>query len=193
MRVARILAKSREYANAIAHVVLGTEEFIKSLVLLMENKGFSLRKMKNYKKLFYNHKARHSIISDFFSIWMIGRHLLLVPERKKDESKVLYWVNLLREFSGSLLDVADNYDWWKQADTTKQNCFYVDYENDLQAPSKFKRADYEEAQKQAKRFIMDIRILMIVLLRANETQLKEYHKTFWDADLPDILGESIGK
>lgn len=193
MRVAQILAKANEYPNAIAHLILGTEEFIKALVLLMESKGFSLRKMKNYKRLFYNHKARHSIISDFFSIWMFASHLLLIPARKKNENKVLYWINLLREFSGNLLNMSGNHEWWKTADQRKQNCFYVDYENGLLVPATFTKEGYEEAKKHVNRFTKDVRILMAVLVKANDETIEMYRTTFWDTDLPDIFSETIGK
>lgn len=49
---AKILSKVKEYPHAVSHLILGTEELIKSFVLLLENKQFNLRAIKGYKKLF---------------------------------------------------------------------------------------------------------------------------------------------
>lgn len=193
LRIAAILEKNKEYSNAIAHLILGTEEFIKATVLLLECKGFSLRTMKKYSKLFYNHTARHTIIKDFFSFWMVARNLFLIEGRKPKENKVAYWINLLKDLTGTVLDSLDNHEWWKTADTRKQNCFYADYENDLLLPKSFELADYQEAKKHVDRFIYDTRIVLAVLLKANEQQLEGFRRTFWDTDFPEMLSETINQ
>lgn len=193
LRVASILAKSGEHANAIAHLILGTEEFIKATVLILESKNFSLRSMKKYQKLFYNHSARHTIIKDFFSFWMAAQHLMQIKERKKTENKILYWINTIQSISGALLNSVDNHDWWKGADTRKQNCFYADYDNGLVLPNSFTASDYQEAKKHVDRFIREARILMLIMLKANEAQLETFREQFWDTDFPDILSETVNK
>lgn len=192
-RVAKILSNHKEYPNAIAHLILGTEEFIKATVLLMESKGFTMSKMKKYKSLFYNHSARHTIIRDFYSMWMVMSNLFDTKPRKKNENKVLYWLNIIKDVAGDVIESVDNHEWWKTADTRKQNCFYVDYANGLLVPSSFTELQYLEAKKHVERFIYDMRVIIAVLIKANEEQLHILRERFWDYDFPDMVSEVISK
>ncbi|SDX00193.1 abortive infection protein, AbiV family [Hydrobacter penzbergensis] len=193
LRVARLLEKHEEYANAIAHLILGSEEFIKAVVLLLESKGFSLRAMKKYNKLFYNHSARHIIISDFYSIWMAVRTLFDIPSKKQGESSPSHWMNVFSGVAKGFLESLDNHSWWKAADDHKQHCFYVDYENKVLLPSVFSKQHYLEAKKHVDRFLFDLRTIVVVLLRADEQQLNEYKRILWSDDIPDILNQAIPK
>src|SRR6266542_2901724 len=66
----KILAEAGFYGQAISHLILAIEEYIKALYLFLEGKEFQLRHVKSIKGIFYSHAARHSIIRDSYSVWM---------------------------------------------------------------------------------------------------------------------------
>lgn len=51
-KVAKLLSEAEEYPNAVAHLILGTEELIKTLALFLKCKGFNFSTMKDYKRFF---------------------------------------------------------------------------------------------------------------------------------------------
>ena len=56
------IAAIEEYGSAISHLVLGAEELLKGVVLLMDYKGFHLRKVKGISRIFFQHRARHAVL-----------------------------------------------------------------------------------------------------------------------------------
>jgi AbiV family abortive infection protein len=190
-RSAKILSKEKEYPHAVSHLILGTEELIKSFVLLLENIQFNLRAIKGYKKLFYNHSATHSIIKEFFSVWVFFRQLLDIKKNKRNENTALYWLGIAGTVLRGVLSGVNNYEWWNTADTLKQNCFYVDYTDKIISPNTVKEAKYMEAEKHVNSFYEDIRFLMAVLARANDKQLEEFRKLFKETEMKELMQESI--
>lgn len=188
---AKILSKVKQYPHAVSHLILGTEELIKSFVLLLEFKQFNLRAIKGYKKLFHNHFARHSLIKDFFSVWVFFRQILDLKKKKRNENTALYWLGIVQTVLRSVLSGVNNYEWWNTADTLKQNCFYVDYANKIISPDSVTEAKYTEAEKYVNSFYKDIRFLMAVLARANDKQMDEFRKLFKETEIKDLIQESI--
>lgn len=190
-RTAKTLSSAKEYPHAVSHLILGTEELIKSFVLLLENKQFNLRAIKSYKKLFYNHSARHSILKEFFSVWLFFRQLLDIKKKRRNENTALYLLGIAGTVLRGVLSGVNNYEWWNTADTLKQNCFYVDYTDKIISPDTIDEAKYMEAEKHVRPFYEDIRFLMAVLARANDKQLEEFRKLFRETEMKELMQESI--
>lgn len=190
-RIAHLLSQSKQYSNAIAHHILGTEELIKATVLFLESKQFNLKKIEGYKLLFYNHKARHSIIKEFFSVWLFCKNIFNIEKKRKQESSFTYFLKAVSTTLEGVLVGVNNYDWWSQADTLKQNCFYVDYRNGLIKPDTFTKSDYDNAEKHVMSFRKDVRIVMLILTKSNEEQLQAYRESFIKANFQGLLTETL--
>ncbi|HWJ29144.1 MAG TPA: AbiV family abortive infection protein [Flavisolibacter sp.] len=190
-RCAEILSTSGEYSNAVAHLILGAEESIKALLLFLESKGFGLRGVDGYKKLFRDHKARHSIIKEFYSVIMALKSLILIDSKKESENAFLYYLKAATEVAYGIISGIENYNWWNKADSLKQECFYVDYKTVIKDPIFISIKEYDDAFKNVSAFQKDIRLIIAVLNKANESQLKEFRKAFNEANFKNILKDTI--
>ncbi|WP_199139925.1 AbiV family abortive infection protein, partial [Pedobacter sp. ASV12] len=81
---AEILAKAYQYQNAIAHLILGSEELVKSFWCLLMGRNINLKKLPWFTKLFYNHKIRHDLLKDFFSVYLLFFNTSLSKRKKSD-------------------------------------------------------------------------------------------------------------
>lgn len=146
-KVARVLSEVSEYPSAVAHLILGTEELIKALALLLEGKEFNFSTMTDYKKVFYNHSARHSILKEFFSVWLFCKTIIDLKKKRNGEHSILYALRVGASILGGGLEGVRNYEWWSAADKLKQNGFYVDYVNGVISPDVIGEAAYNKANK----------------------------------------------
>lgn len=171
-RCASILYDTGEHQNAIAHLILGTEELIKAFGCLLTAKGWAVKQQPWFGKLFKNHKTRHDLIKDFFSIY-----LLINFSAKRVKNKKGFWASVGQAI-GSTVIAAGNYIWWKNADDMKQRAFYVDYINGLIDPADISKDDYETAARYVKIFEEDISGLMRKIEVATPGQLKIIEEDF---------------
>lgn len=44
------------------------------------------------KKIFYDHKARHSVVKEFFSVWSLFKPFLNIKKRQRSENKTFYYI-----------------------------------------------------------------------------------------------------
>lgn len=192
-KVAGILSEAKEYSNAVAHLILGTEELIKTLALFLEGKGFNYSTMKDYKKIFYNHTARHSILKEFFSVWLFCKSIADLKKKKKDEHSIMYALGIVSTILGAGLEGITNYEWWSTADRLKQNGFYVDYINGVISPDAIGETDYGKAHKIVTAFRKDVRLFIGVVSAADGKQLLELKANFETAELKSLIEESIAR
>lgn len=122
---AKILANEKKYANAVAHLILGSEELLKSLVLFLESKAFDLRNVEGYKKLFSNHRARHSIIKEFYSVIIIIKKFIELFESKKKEPLFLQILKGIKSGLEGVLQAANNHEWWIKQIPSSSNVFIL--------------------------------------------------------------------
>ncbi|KIA92279.1 hypothetical protein OC25_17765 [Pedobacter kyungheensis] len=137
---ADILAQNDQSQNAISHLILGSEELVKSFWCLLMSRNINLKQLPWFTKLFYNHKVRHELLKDFFSVYLFVFNSTL-PTRSKGDS-LLKNIQILLSRSVSAYG---NYNWWKRADDLKQQTFYVDFKDGILDPSSFTKADYHIA------------------------------------------------
>ena len=192
-RIAKILSESKEHANAVSHLILGTEELIKALALFMEGKGFNFSTMPDYKKIFFNHSARHSVLKEFFSVWIFCKSLVELKKKKTSENSFLYGLRMVAEVLGAGVEGVTNYVWWNEADRLKQNGFYVDYKNGMISPESIDEIDYSKALKITTAFRKDIRVFISALSAANEKDLKGLRSNFETTDIKNLIAEGIAR
>lgn len=192
-KVAKLLSEAEEYPNAVAHLILGTEELIKILALFLECKGFNFSTMKDYKKIFYNHSARHSILKEFFSVWIFCKSIFDLKKKKTGEHSIMYALGIATSILGAGMEGIMNYEWWSTADKLKQNGFYVDYINEVISPDIIGETDYKKAHKIIMTFRKDARLFIGAISVADEKQLAEFKANSETAELKNLLAESIAR
>ncbi|MFT3979635.1 MAG: AbiV family abortive infection protein [Ferruginibacter sp.] len=191
-KIAKLLGEHQEYPNAIAHLILGTEELVKALALLLQGKGFRVSNMKKYKLLFSNHGARHVVIKDIYSFAIFFSNISRMVDRKNDKSiKNMAFVTY--KIFTSIAQGIKNDEWWKEADKRKQKCFYVDFENELLSPDRFTVDDFQEALTIINVFKKDAGRLRRYIFQCSEDELKGYISRVNQSKLFDTLNERIKK
>ena len=148
---ADILVQNDQPQNAISHLILGSEELVKSFWCLLMSRNVNLKQLPWFTKLFYNHKIRHGLLKDFFSVYLFFFNATL-PSRSKGDG-LLKNIQVLLSRS---INAYGNYNWWKRADDLKQQTFYVDFKDGLLDPSSVTKADYDIALKYVTLFKDDL-------------------------------------
>lgn len=179
--VASILAANLEYGNAISHLILGSEELLKAATVLMEGKGFNLRKSAGIRKTFYNHRARHSIFKEVFSVLLAFKTF-----RNKSRSTSLFAGLLQGAVSGWL-----NYRWWEKADILKQKGFYTDYSGELSDPGSLDKNDYEKALRHTHALRIELTESMKLLEQMNKIAIDDLKKNIEVTELLSLIDESV--
>lgn len=128
-KAAELLVQFDDYANGVAHLILGSEELVKSFVLVLQAYDFPVKKIANYDKLFTHHTARHNLLKEFHSVYRFIRGIVEWPEWKQEHSFLSNFSKALNYSIGILNNSVANYEWWDKADQMKQHCFYLDYNN----------------------------------------------------------------
>ncbi len=152
-RCANILASNGEYSNSVAHLILGTEELIKAFVCLLLSKGLSLKGQSWFEKMFTDHKTRHDLIKDFFSIYLTFNYSI-------DKIKVDGILSFFGSATLNIMMAFGNYSWWKNADELKKCAFYVDFADKVIDPSDVGEESYQVAKNYVGQFDKDITSLM---------------------------------
>lgn len=159
-KVALILADAGHYGQALPHLLVSTEELIKALVIVLDAKGFKLRKIRGMDVFFKNHEIRFFIAYFMFAIGLFGDDLmrwlpilrknsaLLVRfmRNKKRRDIAIKWY-CLRKF----VTIREEIKWFSRAEVLRQNGFYVDMKNELISPAHITKHDFEEAKKRIKK------------------------------------------
>lgn len=191
LRCAEILPYNSEFSNAIAHLILSAEEQIKSLVCLLVARGFKLKQMPWFSKLFKEHKIRHMLVKDLFTIWLFIQGFLELASQK-DKG---FWKAILiyaEQAALGALKAHANYRWWEKADKLKQDCFYVDFGNPIIDPARYQYQDYHNALSHVTTFKREVRKIMAIIKRTNEKDLRELEKQMRIVNFEEMLSETMG-
>ncbi|NCU04899.1 MAG: AbiV family abortive infection protein [Chitinophagaceae bacterium] len=184
---ANILARHENYGNAIGLLILGSEEYIKCFLLFLEGYGFDLLKTKEIQGIFSKHRSRHAILRDFYSIWMVLKHVLDAHSFTSGKG----FATQLLHSAIQLIPARNNYHWWEKADYLKQKGFYADYLNRLISPSNLTKSDYENALAKTKDIPTDIQYFMNKIKAMNKKELDDFLPLFEESQLPILIGKSI--
>jgi len=188
-QAALILSSIGDYGNAISHLILGAEELLKASVLFLDGKGFNLRNKSGVNKIFYNHKARHAVAKEFFSVWLFVRKMIL-PDSYIGNSRRKILRQGISLFYGAIFGL-QNYEWWDNADCLKQKGFYVDFADNIVNPASFTDNEYNQALRYFNALRKDFDILIDSLGKLNQHEIDEVIELFSATELAELIDESI--
>lgn len=163
-----ILAGAGQHQNAIAHLILGSEELVKSFWCLLMGRKINLKKLPWFTKLFYNHKIRHDLLKDFLSVYLLLFNSTL-PKRKKSDG-ILKTIGI---FLGRSITAYGNYLWWENADIIKQRAFYIDFEDGIIDPALISVSDYTSALNYVTLFRNDLRQMIAKIDSLSDDRLQK--------------------
>lgn len=191
---AKLLASHKDYGNGIAHLILGTEEQIKSIVLMLQGYDFPVRDIVYYDKLFYLHSARHNVLKEFHSIFVFADSISKYSAARKLKNNNETFGQM---FMGGLQSVkkgVENYIWWDSADKLKQNCFYLDYTDEgLIDPAIIDEKQWNIALKFVSKFTLDLQVLMETVANATDRELANFRSQFIESEMVEMVSESINR
>jgi len=162
-QAALILSSIGDYGNAISHLILGAEELLKASVLFLDGKGFNLRNKSGVNKIFYNHKARHAVAKEFFSVWLFVRKMIL-PDSYIGNSRRKILRQGISLFYGAIFGL-QNYEWWDN--------------------------EYNQALRYFNALRKDFDILIDSLGKLNQHEIDEVIELFSATELAELIDESI--
>lgn len=191
-KAAETLAGISDYANGIAHLILGSEELVKSFVILLQAYDFPVKKIANYDKLFTNHTARHNLLKEFYTIYMFISGVIQWPKWNAKRSTFENVVQVLLYGTRMVSDSFQNHIWWNEADKMKQNCFYLDYNSKgIEDPIVFDKKAFEVANDFRQKLKKDLRLMTLIIEHAQPNDLNELKQAFINGDMIEQIDESI--
>ncbi|RFZ94141.1 AbiV family abortive infection protein [Mucilaginibacter conchicola] len=189
---AELLVQSGDYANSVAHLILGSEELIKSFVLVLQAYEFPVKKIANYDKLFTHHTARHNLLKEFYSVYRFIRGIVEWPEWKQGQSFLSNFSKVLSYSVNILNNSIANYEWWDKADQMKQHCFYLDYNSrGTVDPISIDHNAFETTRTITHKFREDLRLMVIIIERASSEDLATLKDAFVSTGMTEQIDESI--
>ena len=186
-KAGQLLADNKMYGPAISLTILGAEEYVKSLCLYLEGKGFQLRDIKAIQGIFSQHTARHRVMRDTFSVWIVLKDLLSLS-RKSTRKQILQTsaLALLNIFSA-----ISNHEWWQQADDLKNKGLYANYRNGLILPDSLTNEEFLNTIKFTKSIPTEIQSFVNRLNKMDIQELKGFITLFKEAQIDQLIEESI--
>jgi AbiV family abortive infection protein len=175
------LAAIGQYGFAISHLVLATEEAVKSFTHFLSGIGLALPEA-DLRRLLTNHKARHAvallsrILSDFIGRTVDVRSMFGTDELPSSEaflSEIPAIYAGLQAYLAGAHDPEFTFDleWWERANSLKQAGMYVDYESATgwRSPSSFSEREYQESATSVDRFFSAVQQLVRQFLATDVT------------------------
>ncbi len=164
--VAEEIANRSEYGMAISHLILGSEELIKALILFFQGEKLNLASINEIDKFFFQHKVRHSFSQLYTIMGIFLRPITVFSKRIHDlindkisrekiknlekaiiEGDVLTFKTITERWQRMNLPkvvrkMNDYNDFWESAEKYKQLGFYADFENSITLD----KVDYQKAK-----------------------------------------------
>ena len=177
--IALKIAENKEFGIAISHLILGTEELVKGIIIFLDGNGLEIRKVQGIKNFFKNHIIRHyfsgsfsliaSILIPFTNFMETLKEKINFPDNYPVKSD--FELAILNNDKMKIKELSNNYvheniekykdrfssylDFWSNAETKKQRGFYVDYENQLYLPKQISETEYSIALQITNSFRQD--------------------------------------
>nr|WP_315203507.1 AbiV family abortive infection protein [uncultured Flavobacterium sp.] len=156
--VSELLKKEGLFGIAISHLILGSEEYIKSFLLLNLSGVDDFLNENEKVELFKNHKFKHKNIeellksltneaTDEFETGLFDRLVNNEEPNSKFSIDGFYMNKVFNLTSLTTQDVNKILNWLKKANDLKNNGFYINLHNSWESPDRFTLTEYEEAFK----------------------------------------------
>jgi AbiV family abortive infection protein len=206
-RLGKKLAKDKEYGSAIFMAVVSVEELVKAIIILMDGRGFSLRRVPGMKTIFKNHQIRHVLAYAMFVINIFSEESInfLKKFRENPEAGIKFMndiVNkdelLMAKMNGWALKKVEmilrEFDWFAQVDLFRQNGMYCDYKDGLKNPIRITEENYQEAYLRLEKVRMVGQSLVETLVSTDDLYVNHYAKmrrTFARDKYYDLIGGAL--
>lgn len=191
---AKLLARqNNSYSSATSLSILGLEEMVKAILILLHANNVKVYKLKGAKRFFTDHKIRHEIVQ----LIEMGSGLIemkmkwdKLKKKKKHKTKLRQYFNdVLNGYLAftSFMDAYSNITEIEKFDSLKQQGFYVDYNDRVLIPSiEINKEIYESVIYNIKSTIKFYKILKIFfhssinkhLTKPQINEVNEYIKLF---------------
>lgn len=207
------LAEAGKYGNATSLLIISIEEYVKSLLIFFDSKGFQFRNTKGVAVFFRNHQIRYVIAFIMGVMNLFGEEMkkaLLWVKANPDEVIVLHKsMNENDQFfeekfgyylKRKLVYILQEFAWFKNADLFRQEGFYCDYKDFLKTPLKLSKKEFDEVYirlekvREVGKFLIqgfdskDPSIQEQILRLKNDFKTKKYYDKI--ADALDALSKS---
>jgi len=173
---AETLEEKKELAISNSLLILSAEEGMKAYTILTQH-FYPERILEDFDKHFEHHKTKLESIRSLTCISQLVnkfRELHFNPifenvinpkedhqtVKNRNEQNLLGW--LKKEAESNDTDLAKENDWWRQANTMKQNGFYVGFNNGNKQwtnPSSINKVKYFKTKKYVDNFLKQIKVL----------------------------------
>lgn len=186
LKVSKLSADIGRHGIALSILILGAEEYVKAIVLLLKANGVRVFDVPEIRQIFRDHKKKHEVAT-FIELANIIEPIIKLSDwndNRRRRKQLHFWKKInqnIKELSDALQtfqQISESYNWWEKADEYKKRGFYVDYNNKLQTPNDFIKKDYVQAENVVKRLISSYRILNIVFNRSPAELRKQLVDTF---------------
>ena len=185
--VAELISQKEEYGIAISHLILGTEELVKALIIFLDGEGLQIREVKGVRHFFYRHTIRHSFADIFLIISTVLNLVMPILKRLKDlihnenmrESMTEFEAAILTNYKDKLDEISNDWidknikqyvdrlelinEFWTNAEIYKQRGFYVDFNEQLVTPKHMSKDDYIQAFEITNSFCVNCKNIMTFL------------------------------
>lgn len=185
--LAEKLHNSGEYGLGISHLIIGSEEIVKALILHMDSVGFNFRQVKGMKSVFENHQLRYFISFIMFSLSVFldetnnflktrkggktGLDLLEEFTHKMTKNEK-YKRLMFKNITSKLEFLIDEINWFNGFDLLRQKGFYVDYKEKIETPLSASKSEYLSVKIRVERVYNSIIELISGLNFDNEKNAK---------------------
>lgn len=183
------LAADSKYGMGASHLLISTEEMIKALIVVMDAKGFDLRRVKGMDIFFRNHEVRFFIGYLTFIISLFADDGMKIlndlrddPKRTKELATLLEnKAEMMKKMQGYLLrklvTIKKELAWFSKAEEFRQNGFYVDAKGNLVSPLLFSEEDYNQTRQRIERVNKAIHGMLGAYLTEDEKLKSEIENT----------------
>lgn len=183
--IAISIAKAEQYGISVSHLILGTEEMVKALLLLIQSIGIEVRNVPSVHLFFTDHIIKHnlavylnmmySVIKPFMGIIYKKREEIHNPNTKQEYTQVEKAILSKDEKRLKVIfkDLPGMFDWWDEANKMKNRGFYVDYSTSIETPMQVTYEEYREALTITDEFRMQLQEIFKYFESLTEDQQKE--------------------
>lgn len=179
------LAAAGKYGNATSLLIISIEEYVKSLLIFFDSKGFQFRNTKGVAVFFRNHQIRYVIAFVMGVMNLFGEEMkraLLWVKANPDEVRVLHKSmkdndQFFEEKFGyylkrKLVYILQEFAWFRNADLFRQEGFYCDYKDFLKTPLLLSKKEFDEVYIRLEK-VREVGKFLIQGFESNDSSVQE--------------------
>jgi len=173
-----LLYKKDYVGPALSLLILGAEEYVKAVILLLHSHNINVFHVKEITEIFHKHKRKHEVaifleLSNFVDLAM---EFDKWNENRKTRRKFSFLDRFIENFKSfdkvlyPMAKMGANITWWNNADDYKKRGFYADYTDELILPESILGKEYINASTVVKDLKKRYQFLHIIFERSPESE-----------------------